>query len=258
MINAEKYHFGDFTRDNYRRLLRLGKGRYPLGSYAELDLNGRFILWRHDLDGSVHAAEKMAQIEHEEGIKATYFLLPHCQFYNLFERDSRDRVRNILALGHDIGLHFEADFHGIADVARLEAALTMERRWLEDLFGVPIRVFSFHDPAEFALSCRAICYAGMINCYADAFQTKVGYCSDSNGYWRHRRLEDVLTAGTDERLQVLTHPEWWQDEPMSPRRRLHYCIDGRAQRLKDRYDANLPRLGRVNVDDEESAAAPAA
>lgn len=252
MTNAQRYHFADFTRANYRRLLRLAKARYSFAAYTDLDWQARFVLWRHDVDGSIHACEKMAQIESEEGVATTYFLLPHCQFYNLFERDIRNRVRNILKLGHAIGLHFETDFHDVADVTELEAALAMERRWLEDVFEVGIEVFSFHDPSTFALSCGAFRYAGMINCYAEPFRTSVGYCSDSNGYWRHRRLEDVLLGGADERLQVLTHPEWWQDEPMSPRRRLHYCIDGRAQRLKERYDVSLKRLARLNVDDDEA------
>jgi hypothetical protein len=252
MTNAIRYHYADFTRDNYRRLLRLAKSRYRFVTYPEIDMNEPFTVWRHDADGSIHSCEKMAQIEHEEGITTTYMLLPHCQFYNLFERDIRNRVRNLLALGHSIGLHFETDFYDIADVAALETRLAAEKRWLEEVFDVEIRVFSFHDPSPFVLACRAYRYAGMINCYAEPFQTIVGYCSDSNGYWRHRRLEDVLLAGTDERLQVLTHPEWWQDEPMSPRRRLHRCINGRAQRLKERYDASLKRLGRLNVDDEDA------
>jgi hypothetical protein len=45
----------------------------------------------------------------------------------------------------------------------------------------------------------------------DYFRQEVGYCSDSNGYWRVRRLEDVLREAKDERLQVLTHAEWWPE-----------------------------------------------
>ncbi len=44
--------------------------------------------------------------------------------------------------------------------------------------------------------------------------TSYAYVSDANGYWRFRRLLDVLVEGTDVRLHVLTHPGWWQAEPM--------------------------------------------
>jgi hypothetical protein len=249
MTGSDPFHFSDFTRANYRRLLRLAKAKYPFTTFPEADLSGRFLLWRHDVDFSIHAAEKLAQIEAEEGVVATYFVLIHCRYYNLFEREIRAKVQRILALGHQLGLHLEMEFHNVADKAGLEAALILEQRWLEDLFGVKTQAFSFHDPNPFSLSFRADRYAGMINTYAEPFQSSVGYCSDSNGYWRHRRLEDVLTAATDERLQVLTHPECWQEEPMSPRRRVHRCIDGRADYLKRSYDATLQQLGRLNVDD---------
>ena len=32
----------------------------------------------------------------------------------------------------------------------------------------------------------------MINTYAKYFKENVEYCSDSNGYWRYKRLEDFL------------------------------------------------------------------
>ena len=89
----------------------------------------------------------------------------------------------------------------------------------------------------------------MINAAAEYFYTDVGFCSDSNGYWRNRRLEDVLREATDERLQVLTHPEMWQDIAMSPRQRVYRCIDGRAQRTKERYEQFLREHSRDNIDD---------
>lgn len=251
MTKAEAFHYQDFTRRNYRRMLRLARAKYPLTDYANAALDARFLLWRHDVDISLYAAEKLAVIEQEEGVAATYFLLFQSRSYNLQERESRDQVERILALGHSIGLHFEIESHNIASECDLEAALAAERRRLEDLFGVAVAAFSFHDPSPQALSWRKWRYAGMINCYAEPFQTNIGYCSDSNGYWRHRRLEDVLSAASDERLQVLTHAEWWQDEAMSPRRRLHCCIDAIAQRLKDRYDAGVKLAGRLNVDDDD-------
>ena len=43
----------------------------------------------------------------------------------------------------------------------------------------------------------------MINVYAKYFIENVEYCSDSDGYWRHKRLEDFLCADYD-KIQVLT------------------------------------------------------
>jgi hypothetical protein len=250
MTNAEKYHYDDFSRTNYRRLLRLAQAKYPVATYSDFDLSSQFILWRHDVDMSMHAAVKLAQIEHEELIQATYFLHIHSRYYNLFEPEIYVCVQRLLELGHAIGLHFEMGFHHVSNEAELEAALALEKRWLSDLFHVEIPAFSFHDPDEKSLSFRSLRYAEMINCYAEPFRTVVAYCSDSNGYWRYRRLEDVLTSATDARLQVLTHPEMWQEEGMSPRQRVHHCIDGRAKALKRLYDELLRQYGRLNVSDD--------
>jgi hypothetical protein len=91
-------------------------------------------------------------------------------------------------------------------------------------------------------------YCGLVNTYADYFRSSVGYCSDSNGYWRYRRLEDVLTAAEDRSLQVLTHPSLWTDEVMSPRQRVLRCVNGRAEKAMAWYDHALKAGGRENVD----------
>jgi hypothetical protein len=51
----------------------------------------------------------------------------------------------------------------------------------------------------------------------------------------------------EERLQVLTHPEWWVPEPMSPRERVARAIDGRARRQHARYDEIMKAMRRENV-----------
>ena len=82
-----------------------------------------------------------------------------------------------------------------------------------------------------------------------ACATATPYVSDSNGYWRFERLPEVLAAGAHERLHVLTHPEWWQEEAMSPRERILRCIAGRARRRGDRHDP-LQRLLAIELDAE--------
>ncbi len=247
-INAERYHFADFTRENYRDLLRIARQTYTFRTYTDFNREERFILWRHDVDCSMHAARKLAQIDADERIVATYFLSLHSELYNLLEREITECVRDILTAGQEIGLHFSADYYGITCREQLDRWLRYEAGILENIFGREIRVFSFHNPTPFAMGCREWQSAGLINTYAEFFQTQVGYCSDSNGYWRVRRLADVLREGRDERLQVLTHPEWWQHAAMSPRQRVHRCIDGRAENAKRWYDRMLREAERGNVD----------
>lgn len=236
----------DFTVEYYRGLLRLAKAQYRIADYRNIPFGERFVLWRHDCDYSLNRALALAKIEQEEGIRATYFLNPHCSFYNLLEAGQARLVREILQLGHDIGVHFDAAFHGTTSEAQLEVQVRWETRLLAETFGLVPAAFSFHNPSLFHLGCESESYGGLVNCYSRRFKAQVPYCSDSNGYWRFRRLYDVLQAGADPCLQVLTHPGWWQSVPLPPRRRIFRAVYGRAADVMRAYDGELARGGRAN------------
>jgi hypothetical protein len=248
MTSSYRHNHSDFTRSNYRKLLKLARDAYTFRNFTDFDRDERFVLWRHDVDASVQSALCLAEIEADEALTATYLFNLHCVVYSVFEKETTDCIREIQALGHQLGLHFEAAHYGIRSEDELQARLSWERGVLEDLFGQEIRVFSFHNPAAFELSCRAWKYAGMINTNAEYFREEVGYCSDSNGYWRFRRLEDVLTEAEDERLQVLTHPAWWQETVMPPRQRIQGVVDERGRKIMALYDDQLDEGGRENID----------
>jgi hypothetical protein len=248
MDNAVRYHFADFTTDNFRRLVRLAKANYLFRRFTDFDPAERFVLWRHDVDFSVHRAAKMARIEAEEGVTATYFLHLHSEFYNLLEFEVKRLVKELVSFGHALGLHFDTHYYGVEHPEQLEQLLDREKCILEESFEAEIRVFSFHITSPAIVQFDNPKYSGLINAYADYFRTEVPYCSDSNGYWRHRRLEDVLQKAADPRLQVLTHPELWQETVMSPKERVHRCIAGRAEKTRRWYDDTLRMYGRENVD----------
>lgn len=240
-------HFIDFTRDVYRRLLRTAVKDWPIHLYPGIPDDGRVLLWRHDCDYSMHAARSLARIEHEEGVRATYFLRMRSEMYNLMEADVMQCVEEIRGLGHALALHFDHPLTGIGREDDMTVLLARDRRLLEQIVEAPVEVFSFHNPNAFALSCREWTYAGLINTYATCFQGSIAYCSDSNGYWRHQSLPDVIENMQPPRLQVLTHPEWWTPEPMQPRQRIQRCLEGRSARSAAIYDAQMARDGRENV-----------
>ena len=61
------------------------------------------IALRHDIDHDLDLALEMAHHEHESGIRATYFLLHTCDYWN----DPRftQKCAQLQAYGHEIGLH---------------------------------------------------------------------------------------------------------------------------------------------------------
>lgn len=234
----------DFTEDNYHKLLKMISNETIF--YSEIDKKNFFTLWRHDVDFSVHRSNAIAKIEKQNNIKATYFFQLGSYFYNVFEQEIKELILEIKELGHEIGLHFDPTQYNIASKKDLEKYLSFEKNILESLFDVKIKVFSFHNPTAEILMYDEFMYADMINTYAKYFKEEVQYCSDSNGYWRHKRLEDFLAQKYD-KIQVLTHPGWWQKDIMSPRKRIQRCIDGRADKLAQKYDKSLEEFGRENV-----------
>ena len=240
----------DFTEREYRDLVRLARGRFEFLTFASAVGASAGVLWRHDIDMSMHRALALARIEHEEGVRATYFVYLHSTFYNALEPEVVDRLRDIAAIGHEIGLHFDPHFHRLAasDRAGLERMVAMERVLLEQTAGVRVNALSFHDPGdgEFA-SLADDRIDGLVNAYGPSIRDRFSYCSDSNGYWRFASLRETLDRHDISRLHVLTHPEWWVPEPASPRARIARAIDGRAGSTARRYDEALKTHGRKNV-----------
>ena len=248
MSNEKKYHFNDFTTSNYKRLLGIAKQYHTFKTLSDFNPEENFIIWRHDVDFSMHRALKMAQIEAELGIRSTYYILLHSEFYNLLEKEITGLVNQIIMLGHEIGLHFDSHYANTENEADLEKELSFEKNVLEKLFNIKISSFCFHINNEFTLKCNKSAYAGLSNAFSEYFQKEIAYCSDSNGYWRFTRLEDFLLNPNNKQAQVLTHPELWQDEIMSPKQRVNRCADLRAEKSKQWYNDILTSHNRENID----------
>ena len=236
----------DFTLQAYEAILKLARAHYAFVSYDKIPWGSRFLLWRHDVDISLNRALALAKLENNHGISATYFLNPHSEFYNLAEKQQYKLVCEILSLGHSIGLHLDVEFHDDISEDTIGPVINQEADYLESLFRQRPTAFSFHNPTAKHHSFECEFYGGMVNCYSKRLKTEVGYCSDSNGYWRFRRLHDVLLAAENHSLQVLTHPEWWQDMPMPARQRIFRAAYGRASNTMETYDKSLVLHNRVN------------
>jgi len=237
----------DFTIEHYRLLLQLAIKNYKVVSYANIPWGERFVLWRHDMDYSMNRGLALARIEAELGVKATYFINPHSEFYNIAESGQHSVIQEIISLGHDLGLHFDAAFYEIQSEQDLSKRIQQDVTYIQQLFQKLPTAFSFHNPSAPHLTFESDYYGGSLNCYSKRFKSAVPYCSDSNGYWRFRRLFDVLSEATDPCLQVLTHPGWWQTKPMPPRQRIARAVYGRSVDTLRFYDKGLEKDGRKNL-----------
>lgn len=247
-MNSEKYKFSDFTLDNYRKLIRLAKSSYEFSDFTKDDYSSKCIIWRHDVDASPFLVRDVAKINHDESIVSTIFYNIHSEFYNLLERSVADTVFEVKSLGQNIGLHFDASYYNIKNERQMIDALKAEKDILELFFKCPINVFSFHRTCPVVMGFDDLKYAGMVNAYSTRFKNDFTYCSDSGGYWRYNRLEDVLTQSSDKPFHVLTHPEFWSESISSPKERVQRCIDDRALRTSVWYRENLEKIGKADID----------
>lgn len=252
------YYFGDFTEENYRAILEklicMGY-KFSGFDYEIIHSDINLVLWRHDIDFSLNRAYKLAEIEEGLGIKATYFIHMHNCFYNIFEPGQYEFIEKIANMGHAIGLHFDHGFYTqskhIMGKNEIERYVVMEKEIIEKYFGISINAVSFHNPeASNVLDLQKDYYAGMVNTYAKAISDNYKYCSDSNGYWRYDRLQDVIEKKY-RKLHILTHPAWWTPYEMSPYERIKRCADGRNNASIDAYSDLLNKCGRKNIGYQE-------
>jgi hypothetical protein len=244
---TDTYHFSDFTVSNYFKILQEATLNYSFIFFNE-EIDGNSIILRHDLEFSVEIALKMAHIEAELGIKSTYFVQLHSEFYNTLEKKNIQQLHEIKNLGHQIGLHFDTHFWNISNEDELHKHLLTDKKTLETYLQTEIKAFSFHNNNDFTMSCREESYCGLINVYSDHFRNSYAYNADSLGFWRFERLEDILTQKKYDKLQVLIHDGLWQDEILPPRQRVFKVIDDNSNRLKQLYDSHLFKIGQKNID----------
>jgi hypothetical protein len=238
-----------FTEDAYRRALVLAKRSYTFEPFGS-DSVEPHVLWRHDVDVSVHRAARLGALEADEDVSATYFFSFHSSFYNLLERSVLDQARATLRRGHALGLHFDSSFYGRIDSAdQLTEHVAREAHQLGELMEAAVSAVSFHNPgsANDDLAFDDDRIAGLVNAYGRTIRDRYEYVSDSNGYWRFRRLLDILEHPGTDRLHVLTHPVWWQEAKMAPRERIVRSVDGRARAVLREYDELLRSAERENV-----------
>jgi hypothetical protein len=246
---SQQYRFNDFTMSNYKKLLEIALQNYSFSFYSDIKSYGnKTMILRHDVEFSVPIALEMAKIEHQLGIKSTYFIQLHGDFYNALESNTFNIFKEIESLGHEIALHFDAHFWQIENEKDLDQFLHIDKKTFALYFQVEPKVFSFHNNNAFTLSCNKDSYLGMINVYADYYKKDIGYCADSTGYWRFEILEDRLIMAKDSVLQVLIHDGMWQNEVLSPRRRVYKVIEDHANFMKKSYDETLVKFGAKNID----------
>lgn len=238
-----------FTYKAYRDLISLLKEHgYSFFGYFDHNKSDKHAILRHDIDYSVERAVALANVEAEEGVRSTYFVLLRTDFYNPASKKVTDMLQHIHSIGHEVGLHFDEVVYNGCSAEELPALIQREAKLLSDICGFPIRCFSMHRPSRLTLE-QDLQVEGLVNAYGQEFFREFKYLSDSRRHWRESVL-DIIRSGEYDRLHILTHAFWYQEQEES----LEDCIFRFIQ------EAKLDRYGFLedNIRDLSSILAPSA
>jgi hypothetical protein len=209
-----------FTLEHYAEILEAGTaGGYRFARFESAPERGSIYL-RHDIDLSLDAALRMAELEAEHGVTTTYLLMTKSVFYNLASAEGVDAIARLRELGHAVGLH--------AVYPEID---------LDERFDP---VVSWHNPDPEHMS-KAI--PGAINVYAEPYFDRPSYRSDSNQHWRSGCPHEELRGGGFPWLQILVHPEIWVYEGATMGLTMRTMLNAEKERRLDQL-----RADRIDLD----------
>jgi hypothetical protein len=208
----------DQLRSFFDQINRKGQSR----RFRDWQRDAVFLI-RHDIDFDLQLAHKVAKIEFEKGIVATFFVLTSCQSYNPLCKASRLLLKEIVAMGHEIGLHFDPTLY----TTNLSSHVAREAEILSDACGDSVRSVSLHNPSvhgQFPI------FDGFINAYDPTLFSDDNYISDSCFNFRGKNPYEFLDRIENGMVQILLHPmhyseHGWGYERILPSTFLQYISD---------------------------------
>ena len=223
-------------KDILKKLLKLTNHKWLTITQAKQLIDNKSqllkkaIIIRHDVDRSPYNALKMAQLEANIGIKATYYF--RCNSSGDFDRNF---IQKIAKLGHEVGYHYECLSYCDGDKEKalknfeqnLSTFRTIAKCTSVAMHGAPL---SRHHNQDLLISLNL----NVFNLEADAVLSfadiELVYLTDTGGSWNslaHHNLRDHVGISTnipllpsdehflkwiDENEQpfmLSTHPERW-------------------------------------------------
>lgn len=228
----------DFTLDKYRQLLAaICESGYKVLTVADgLDNHNseqKVVLLRHDVDRKTQRALIMARLEHELGIKSTYY-------FRFNKKTFQPRlIMEIAEMGHEVGYHYEtldkakgdyvkaiqmfedelAEFRKITEVKTVCMHGNPLTRWDNRTLWNKYDFRDFGLVGEAYLSVDSLIYLSDTGrTWADKYKVKDWLPSaDSND---NQDISKAIIASTDDIIELikkgqlghaylLVHPERW-------------------------------------------------
>jgi hypothetical protein len=168
------------------------------------------VILRHDVDYSIDAALALATEEAARGVGATYFLLLNGFYYNLFDPRYASAPSQLVALGHEVGLHYDVNFLRRFPLAEWPRLMRLQADVLHALSGRPVASIAMHQPGLYGEDpLRGHPELDFINAYDDKYFREMTYVSDSCRAWRDAAWTLLTEGPIPPRMQLVLHPLNW-------------------------------------------------
>jgi hypothetical protein len=226
----------DFMIKKYKELISaLKDAGYEFVTYAEYCEGRRadkLVVMRHDVDMSVERARRLAEVENEMGVKASYYFR---------EKFIGDDVVCIASLGHEVGYHYEELVTEKGDVERAYVRFMRNVCALREL--VDVKTITMHGAPTSRFDSKEMWRVydykklGLIGePQFDVDWNDMFYLTDTgrswNGVsrrdkvaervlawkakgWLYEKTDDVIRALKEgsfpNRVMMTTHPQRWAD-----------------------------------------------
>ena len=229
----------DFTVTKYRELVSaLKDAGYEFVTYVEYTEGRRadkLVVMRHDVDRQVERARRLAEVESEMRVRASYY------FREKFIDDDSDEIRYIESLRHEVGYHYEELVSEKGDVDKAYARFVRNVKKMRQVADV--RTITMHGSPTSRFDSKDMWQVydykklGLIGePQMDVDWSEMFYLTDTgrswNGVnrrdkvadfklvweakgWVYKTTDDVIKAVREgsfpKRLMMTTHPQRWTD-----------------------------------------------
>lgn len=221
-------NLNNFNKSDYEQLLKYASRRN-----ITFHDSGPGIIMRHDIDADLPRAMRMAEVESEWGVRATYFMLSTAKYW---DGKQWDAFRYIERLGHEIAWHNNVITEWVK-WQQLPSGKTIDELITGILKEFQLNGFKIRGSASHG---DKMCYEyGFVNNQVFVSFPKVGingkantlnyeqvkmedyglvyeayavpfdvYLSESGKRWRSEIKESDLASDSN-RVQILTHSQHW-------------------------------------------------
>ena len=230
----------EFTYQAYCGLVkRMAEKGLSFIRYADAtSASDNVCILRHDVDFDLAKALEIGRLEAQmdigkgSGVRSTFFILLNTDFYNPFSTRNKAMMKELLLLGHDIGLHFDENQYAAKEAPEdMLPFIQQEMQTLSMAIGEPVTVVSMHRPSRIMLHAD-LQITNAINSYSRLFLHQFKYLSDSRKQWRED-IDLIINSKTHNCLHLLIHPFWYHDHRTDIRKDLSLFIQAS---MSERYE----------------------